>query len=512
MPSKTAHICEIKTSEGFDRVRFEPDQVPEGEKPMEVGGKRVLRKFGFKGDESELIAYHFREKDGWKQGAAAARSWCGEHDGTFMPMTKDGKEATVSVVYLGPHEGQGMIAARLPDEGEDLVWHILLPFGHVEHPLYGRFDILPDYGAEMVANFDGGYPLSLGIPIDEDNLHGSRREGAYGWIRALEVREAGEWGEAGVYGGILWTPAGVEAVDTKALPYVSPRYWVGPDEHPTIKRRNLIMKAALCSYPWFTQQPELRVATADYVRTELPDPAASEPHRIVGPTTAGGAPMEQLMKQAREAYQEAKGPVTDEKWAEITAGFKTEEDWQGFLASLAESSADEGADDLAKLRADIEARDKELAELRGKLSEAEKAAEEAEKAKNDLNGRLTLLEHDKQEAEVKQELAATRLEGGFAYTSEAVGLLATMQLDPGPAASKAVLDHMAAYGGKMATMPLGEVPMLTATTDRGEQTDEAWLAAKGIPDDTKDRTRKRAAKEKIGLREAYDLVIKEMSQ
>lgn len=515
MPSKTAHICEIKTSEGFDRVRFEPNEVPEGEKAMKVGGKRVLRKFGFKGEESELIAYHFREKDGWTQAmAGTAKSWCAEHEGTFMAMTKDGKEATAiaaapqrcSVVYLGPHEGQGFTAARLPEEGEDLVWHILLPFGHFDHPLYGPFDILPKYGAEMVANFQAGFPLTLGVPIDENNLHAVRGEGAYGWIRAMEIREAGDWGKAGVYGGILYTPAGIQAVKSNELPYLSPRFWVGIDEHATLKRCNIIMRCALCSYPFFSDQPELRVATADYVQSDL-RPANRSAGKI-----SGGVVMEKLIKQVREAYQKAKGEVSDEKWSEITEAFKTEEDWKGFLASLAEAPADEGGDELARLRADIEAKDKELGELRGKLSEGLKAAEEAEKAKSDLTARVDKLEADKQKAEVTQDLAATRLEGGFAYTQEAVGLLATMQLEPGPAASKAVLDHMAAHGGKMATMPLGDVPMLTANTDSGEQTDEAWFAAKSMMKDVREKSQGLHDDEGITYQKAYARIIKEMSQ
>lgn len=245
MPRPNEHVCDIKSYKEFARVRREPE---DHDSPMNVGGKRVYRLFGFgEGEDGGgIAAYYFPRKQGWGEATDTAQSWCSEHGGTFHAMT--GEKA--AIMYLTEGAAISMVEAAVSAEG-GTIWHELIPIGQFAHPEYGEFNVTDETLGAMIEAFNKGMPVSAGIPIDERGDHSMRADGAYGWIRQLEVRDNCLWGE------IEWTPDGIEAVSSGRFKYISPRFFVGED--------NFIKSAALCTRPFFDQQPELQVAASDYV-------------------------------------------------------------------------------------------------------------------------------------------------------------------------------------------------------------------------------------------------------
>ncbi len=148
-----------------------------------------------------------------------------------------------AIMYLDKGPAISMVEAAITEEGSS-VWHELIYTGNFTHPKYGKFSVTPEVLATMVEEFNSGRPVSAGIPIDERADHSVRPDGAYGWIKQLEVRDEALWGE------IKWTSDGVEAVDSGRLPYISPRFTVGAD--------NFVKAAALCTRPFFLSNPNFK--------------------------------------------------------------------------------------------------------------------------------------------------------------------------------------------------------------------------------------------------------------
>lgn len=499
MPRPNEHVCDIRPTEGYDRVRNEPE---DSDNPMEVDGKRVYRTYGFKDDTSEIVMYRFPRDETWADATQTARSWCEEHDGSFEPMTG---ESEAGIYYRGDGSAQSLTAAQVMEdmtEQQDVVWHPLIPLGTFDHSTFGEFETTREDAEEMVANFTEGLPTSKGIPIDEDPTHTGRTNGAYGWITEMEVRDGAVWA------AIQWTGEGRDAVEDGRLPFIS-AHWYGSDsESPSYGRSNLVIAAALCTRPFFHDQPELRVATVDYKPTEHEDK-----QKASSDTTTGDDSMaaEELYEKARTAYEAAKGDVTDEEFDEIIEGVETEDQVDAFIAALEEedsddTDADTDADD------DEGAPEDELASLRERNAELEAQLEQARGAKEELTEQVDRLsrdvkelQSDKQRTELESELAATTLEGNRRYTDEVVSLMASAQLEPSAENVEALQSHIQENDGAVATVPMGESPAITATNDEGELTGDAWLESKNITDETKQATRTLARKHDVPMKDAYGM-------
>lgn len=483
MPAPNEHVCDIKSYKDFERVRREPEDY---DSPMRVGGKRVYRLFGFGGEgESGVSAYYFPRKHGWADATETARSWCDKHGGTFHAMT--GKKAAVFYIDEGP--AISMVEATTSRDG-GTVWHELVPMGDFDHPEYGEFNITEETIAEMIERFNSGAPVAGGIPIDEKGDHSMRAEGAYGWIRSLEARDNSLWGE------IQWTPDGVEAVDSKRFKYISPRFFVG--------ETNFIKAAALCTRPFFNQQPELQVAASEYIEVE------NQPRQETGHTqTLGGTTMALSEKDARSQYEEVHGELSDEAWKEVTDGM--EDDWDAFVANIdkeqkeektGEKEAETGEQVTAE---DIKALEDELAQKQKDLEQLQAQKGEAVAAVAELTKRVEGLEQDKKRTEIEAEVAATQF-GDERYSPAAIKLLTGLQMgDDG--AVKAIQEHLEAHQGQFEKIPVGEFKQLTATTETGEEDEETWFANHPMTESTRKRVKEIATSEQVGLREAYTMHI-----
>lgn len=253
MPRPNEHICELHPASGYDRIRNEAESEPH---PMHVAGKRVYRTYGFDGDKSDVIMFRFPRKDGWAKSEGAARTFCESHQGNFMPMTG---EATATMFAASGEPLQVLCAVSAEAGADGLCWHPFIPIGKFAgHNQVGEFEITAADLEQMADNFSRGLPFGAGVPIDEDGLHQVRGEGAYGWIEALEVREAQLWG------GIRWTADGEAAIQSGKYRYVSPHFFLGgyPNQEWLPSRGSLLFSAALCTRPFFREQPELQIAAA----------------------------------------------------------------------------------------------------------------------------------------------------------------------------------------------------------------------------------------------------------
>jgi len=166
-------------------------------------------------------------------------------------------------LYALPGEPLQVLCAALSEADENgLAWHPFVPSGKFQgHNKVGEFEVTAADLQQMVDNFNRGLPFGAGVPIDEDGLHQMRGEGAYGWIEALQIRGNTLWG------GIRWTEDGKTAVGSKQFRYVSPHFYVDsmggyPNQAWMPSQGSLLFSAALCTRPFFREQPELQIAAA----------------------------------------------------------------------------------------------------------------------------------------------------------------------------------------------------------------------------------------------------------
>ena len=426
-------------------------------------------------------------------------------------MSKDTAQA--SIIYRADGVAQSFAAAVIAAEGADvaeLVWNPLIPLGKFYHPAFGDFETTEADALEMIANLQDGLPGELGIPIAQGPGHLARSEGAYGWIKDMDIRD-----------GVLcaqidWNADGVEAIESRRLPYISANWATRAGEHATYKKRNLVFNAALCTDPFFFDQPELQVAASEYLAGDAAIAAAKQSRAEkaqASQLTLGGDMManEELVKEARIKYVAVNGEVTDEAWAELTKDFADDAAWTKFVAEIKEPEGKPAADpekpvtpedELAKLRKENEAAAKALAASEDKAKALDAELVDAKNVAESLEGRLATLEGDKAEADVKQELAASVVDGQR-YTPAAIEVLAAARLHPSAETAIAVEKHMAANAGGMAMVALAQAPGITATASTGELTGEAWLEAKEIPETDKKAVRVLAASQSIELEAAY---------
>jgi len=241
MPRPNFHSCELlPDSTPKDRVRTKHETID---------GKPVSVIYYIKDNKAKRKSVLF-PKSSWD--ADAARAHC---SGTFVPAGK----AAATLVFIDEGPAQAITLAVAPSaeetETQELVWHPVIYVGRWEHSSYGEFEVKLSDLEEMVSNFEAGVPLQAGVPIDENGVHDVRGEGAFGWIEKLEIREDALWA------GIKWTQDGIAAIEDGRYKYLSASFYIG--ENPYAETSTL-QAGALCTRPFFSQQPELRVAASEY--------------------------------------------------------------------------------------------------------------------------------------------------------------------------------------------------------------------------------------------------------
>jgi len=438
----------------------------------------------------------------------------------LVQMSKDTQQP--SIIYRDDGVAQSfaavVIAAEMMD-ADGLYWNQLIPLGKFFHPAFGKFETTEADAKEMIANLDAGLPGPLGVPIAQGPGHVARNEGAYGWIKKMELRDGLLWG------GMDWNDDGNEAVSSGRLPYISPNWITSAGKHDTYKKSNIIFNAALCVDPFFFDQPELQVAASEYLAGDAAVAAAKQSRdekAQAAQLTLGGDMMasEAVVKDARTKYEKANGEVTDEAWVELTKDFADDAAYVTFMAEIKEPEKDPAADpekpvtpedELATLRAENEAAAEAATDAGEKLKAAETRAEEAEAREKDVLARVEVLEGDKVETEVKQELAATVIDGKM-YTPAAIEVLAANIIHPSVETATALRKYVEGNKGEIGMVAIAQAPGITATASTGELTGETWLEAKDIPEKDKKGVRAIAASQSIELEAAYVEYLKPQSR
>jgi len=436
-------------------------------------------------------------------------------------MSKDTQQP--SIIYRDDGVMQTFVAAIAASDGTEhggLFWHPILPLGKFFHPSFGEFETTKADADEIIAHFNAGIPGPKGIPIDEDGRHELRSAGAYGWVKEIELRDEV------LYGGIEWTDNGVAVVENGTLPYLSLHWYDSTRKSPTFDMRsNFIFAAAMVTRPFFFDQPELQVAASEYLAGDAAVAAAKQSRdekAQAAQLTLGGDMMasEAVVKDARTKYEKANGEVTDEVWAELTKDFADDAAYVTFMAEIKEPEKDPAADpekpvtpedELATLRAENEAAAEAATDAGEKLKAAETRAEEAEAREKDVLARVEVLEGDKVETEVKQELAATVIDGKM-YTPAAIEVLAANIIHPSVETATALRKYVEGNKGEIGMVAIAQAPGITATAPTGELTGETWLEAKDIPEKDKKGVRAIAASQSIELEAAYVEYLKPQSR
>ena len=159
--------------------------------------------------------------------------------------------------------GYSVVSAAIDPGDEGLCWHPLVLEGQHNHPVFGPFEITERHSSEYLAAFAEGVPGPGGIPIDERGDHGLNAGGAFGWIEKMRrgVVSAGGRTWQATIGGISWTPMGKQLVEDRTYKFLSPHWYVDSPSN-VYGRPNVIFAAALCTRPFFWQQPELTAFAA----------------------------------------------------------------------------------------------------------------------------------------------------------------------------------------------------------------------------------------------------------
>ncbi len=146
------------------------------------------------------------------------------------------------------------------DDGTPYCWHRLVPVGSWRHPRYGVVEITPDDVAEFAQHWQEQV-LGQEVPVDELEGHRLSDEGAYGWLREVDVRDDGLWGK------IEWTPPGVQAVQEQRYKYISPQLYLRDLPYRTNEGGrvpNVVKALSLTNRPVFKGQPALTVSMSEY--------------------------------------------------------------------------------------------------------------------------------------------------------------------------------------------------------------------------------------------------------
>lgn len=409
-----------------------------------------------------------------------------------------GDSMGATLIYNRADEGYGVARAVLPSGGEaptddGLIWHPLIPFGRFNHKNYGPLRFSRDHAMKMVEALRVGLPGPMGIPIDEDNQHRKRAEGAYGWIRDLSIQEDG------LYAGVEWTEDGIAAIESRKLPYLSGHFIL---EHTDemYGRDYMVVAAALCTQPFFFDQPGLRVAATAYQLIADEDDnsevnAMSETAHDEGAQAAAAADeAEVAAAQATADAQAAEAAEAERVAAEAQVAETAEAERVAAEAQAAADAVQATSAEAETVEVRLVAAEARIADLEGQLTTA-------------LAG-LATAQSSQQLTEAEQRLAATAVGDGRCLAPVAIRLMATAEVHPTPENLQAVTAHILAHGGQLETMPIGDKPALTLLATAGQVTEEEWLTAYHIADDAKAAVRRLAAKKSIGLRAAYDEYLK----
>lgn len=330
------------------------------------------------------------------------------------------------VIYLqDANEAQAFTCAiteSVDDNADGLIWHPFIYSGKWTHPVSGEFIVTEEHLLGMIEAFNAGIPTAAGIPIDEDAIHQTRGEGAFGWIQKLEIRDGV------LFGGIKWNESGVHALTTEKLKFVSAHFRLNADSAKTYDGYpNVMFSCALCTRPFFYQQPELKVAASLYNREDL----QTEVEQNETCESGGSDSMSEATVEVKTEVVET-DPVV-----EVNATVDTQK------VETPVASKEPGID----VEAALAERDSRIKELEVKAAQVDTL----EKRLNEVMAQFGISEEER----VKNEIAASMF-GDEKPAPSAIEVLASATLNPCAETVACLIEHLKENGGKLALVEMGE--------------------------------------------------------
>jgi hypothetical protein len=189
-----------------------------------------------------------------------------------------------------------------------------------------------------------------------------------------------------------------------------------------------------------------------------------------------------IEQKCRLDYEALTGPQTDEEWAGVKAtnSLVGPVDFVHFRQKLSagtEATAPPPEietpeeETVESLRTQLALANTRIAEL---TSEKDAVGVEA----TDFRSRLVILERERDLATSRERYAAKELPDNHRYSPEAIGVLATFEVEKTPEAHAALLALMDANSGQLPTVPMGEMPGIMATGSLPDDEDARWARHK----------------------------------
>lgn len=121
----------------------------------------------------------------------------------------------------------------------------LIPIGEWNHDAYGPILITVNDIREFAANFNAGIRNGVYITAGHE---GYEELPAQGWIKTVELREDGLWGN------VEWNKIGIETLSDRQYKFISPEFYRDYEDPQTHQiYRNVLIGAALTKSPYFKE-------------------------------------------------------------------------------------------------------------------------------------------------------------------------------------------------------------------------------------------------------------------
>ena len=146
-------------------------------------------------------------------------------------------------------------------DGAPRSWIMLMPYGHYEHPDYGKLFFSETLLKKFKANFDQRVrKIDIALDVDHKASQGDSR--ATGWIESMDLRGPVGDEPGGLWGCIAWTPYGAQLLHDHVYRYFSPEFGTYTDEATGEEYADVIIGGALTNRPFLKVMPSIALSEA----------------------------------------------------------------------------------------------------------------------------------------------------------------------------------------------------------------------------------------------------------
>lgn len=263
------------------------------------------------------------------------------------------------------------------------------------HKQYGKVEITRQLFSEMIENFKN---KTRGIDVMIDYAHDSDREAA-AWIKAIEIVDNIELGEAELWADVDWTPKGRKTLSDKEFAYLSadfdPEY--KDNENPERSFGAVLLGAGLTNRP-VIKKMKAAIQLSEFKETNKENDMSKE--------------LEIKLAEVEENLKTANGEI-EEKKVELSDAEKKLAEIDTLMQELGVDSIEDLMNKIREMKTDnvelAEAKEKEEKENKlnvllseGKISQAQKV-KALELEKSAFTGFIQLAEMNEKVVKLAEE-------------------------------------------------------------------------------------------------------------